>query len=77
MQRKTIDNLQFLCLLIGSWMGIIPIILKIVGNKTKGVFLPLHLPDPASMIVAGVVAFAGIAGIFALDRLKSKTKNKA
>ncbi|TPQ23917.1 hypothetical protein [Streptomyces sporangiiformans] len=72
MQQKTVEYLQFATLVIGSWCGIIPIILKIIGNDTKGAFLPLHLPDPASMIVASIVAVAAIVGIFALDKAKPK-----
>ncbi|MFI1973228.1 hypothetical protein BLA24_06035 [Streptomyces cinnamoneus] len=70
MKKKTIDLLQFATLVIGAWFGIIPVIFKIVGNHTKGAFLPLYLPDPASMIVAGVVSVVSLVMIFALDKTK-------
>ena len=70
MKKQTYDFLQFATLVIGAWFGIIPIIFKIVGNTTKGVFLPLYLPMPLSMIVAGVVTVVALVVIFALDKAK-------
>jgi hypothetical protein len=72
MSKQTCDALQTVAALIGIHSGVLPFVFKLIGRGPSGLALPLYLPDPAALIVAGSVLVASIAALWLLENAKKR-----
>ncbi|AHH95792.1 putative membrane protein [Kutzneria albida DSM 43870] len=72
MSKQTNEVLQIAAGWIGIQCGILPFVFKIFGHGGSWITLPLYLPDPYSLVVAGLVLVFAVAVIIWLDALKKR-----
>ena len=72
MTKQTCDALQTVAALIGIHSGVLPFVFKLIGRGPSGLALPLYLPDPYSLIVAGTVLVACLAALWLLENAKTR-----
>ncbi|QUQ66933.1 hypothetical protein [Kutzneria sp. CA-103260] len=72
MSKKTCEFLQMMAALIGIHSGVLPFVFKLIGRGASGLALPLYLPDPASLIVAGSVLVLCVAALWLLENAKNR-----
>jgi hypothetical protein len=72
MTTKTYEVLQTVAALIGVHSGVLPFVFKLIGRGPSGLALPLYLPDPAALIVAGSVLVVCVAALWLLENAKNR-----
>jgi len=70
--KQTYEALEGVAACVGIHSGILPFVFKLTGWHVSGLALPLLLPDPAALIVAGSVLVACFAALWRLDHVKKK-----
>jgi hypothetical protein len=72
MSKRTCELLQLAAVVLGVHSGLLPFVFRLVGRGASGLALPLYLPDPAALIVAGSVLVACAVAVGLLERAKSR-----
>ena len=72
MSKQGYDALQTVAALIGIHSGVLPFVFKLIGRGPSGLALPLYLPDPAALIVAGSVLVLSVAALWWLENAKKR-----
>ncbi|MEV6610031.1 hypothetical protein [Kutzneria sp. NPDC051319] len=72
MSKRTCEILQMVAAFAGIHSGILPFVFKLIGRGASGLALPLYLPDPAALIVAGSVLAASVAALWLLENAKGR-----
>lgn len=75
MSKQTCEFLQLAVALVGVHSGILPFVFKLIGRGPAGLVLPLYLPDPASLIVAGSVLVACVVALSLLENAKKRASS--
>lgn len=72
MSKRTCEILQMVAAFIGIHSGVLPFVFKLIGRGASGLALPLYLPDPAALIVAGSVLAVSVAALWLLENAKGR-----
>lgn len=72
MDGKTYDLLSFVTLFAGVWLGVVPLVVKLLGGDHFRIALTLALPTPYDVVVAVAVVLVAFLLLVVIDGAKKK-----